>query len=170
MGLASFDRGERENSLQQAIGVAAGVAQQQAIEAGAPAVLLKGGNPLPLTILRVDPPANARFAHPAAHHIKVGCGHPCRMQHRRRFQNVKHLCGAAASTGQSENLEEGIRSLALSAHAAIGDAKRNAALVAHSLKNSVDIGCIGFDVRNHHHDIVGLQIGTAVKEIEQLIV
>src|SRR4051794_7744545 len=105
-----------------------GVAEEEAIEPEAPAVLVKVRELELCTVRGIDAPADPGFSNPHADRFQIAFGQTEATLERKRFENAHHAARAEATADALEDEHKGVDDPVRGARAAIRNAERNALL------------------------------------------
>ncbi len=161
---------ERQHAGMQVHAVAGdGVAEQQALQAGTPGVIVGGRKIERRAARRIAAPAHAGVAQPLAQRIQIPAPDAEAASDRRAFERRDDRLGVHAASGEREQPAQHAGDLARR-HAAVGDAERNAPPLRRGGEHRLDAWRVGLDVGDEHQHVAGIEPRLAFEEIEQPVV
>ena len=146
----------RLNALLPGVAITHRVAQQQALQAKLPAVLLQTvGQGQPGALPGVQPPANARLFGPLAQTRQRLCRQVKAPRQRGRVEQVEHLADGKPGVRAGQQRVQRAQQRRAVAHAAVGQGKRQMARVAgrNTAKHRAHMRRIRRHIGHHHHHV-----------------
>ena len=147
--------------------VAAGMAQQQAIQRELPGPAIVGGRALLRAVRGIQPPAGAGLAQPAAQAFDVGGLQAVGLGQRRAGQQVEDFLQPEARQRQPEQAQEHVGQRFVGERTRIGQRVGNRMALALPAEHRIQVRHVGIDVRGQHRDLARLQRRVEARVLEQ---